>query len=71
MKGILDKQSRVERLRAIKERIDKGEKFSAFDIAVWYDVSINVAYRDIKTLKEGGYIPKDWEFARRGDNGQV
>jgi len=63
--GLLDKQSRVERLREIKARIDRGEKFSAFDIAVWYDVSINVAYRDIKALKEEGYIPQDWEFARK------
>jgi predicted DNA-binding transcriptional regulator YafY len=61
--GILDKTSRVERLRDIKKRIDRKEKFTAFDIAVWYDVSINVAYRDIKTLKDGGYIPSDWTFA--------
>lgn len=63
--GLLDKKSRVERLREIVARVEKGERFSAFDIAVWYDVSINVAYRDVKALKEGGYIPKDWEFARK------
>jgi len=63
--GILDKLSRVERLRDIKKRIERGEKFTAFDVAVWYDVSINVAYRDIKTLKDEGYIPTEWTFARK------
>ena len=63
--GLLDKVSRVERLREIVDRIKRGEKFTAFDLAVWYDVSINVAYRDIKTLKLEGYIPSDWEFARK------
>jgi len=64
-KGLLDKQSRVERLRDIVGRIKRGEKFSAFDLAVWYDISINVAYRDIKALKDEGYIPSDWEFTRK------
>ena len=64
-KGLLDKQSRVERLREIVTRVKKGEKFSAFDLAVIYDISINVAYRDIKSLKEEGYIPLDWQFTRK------
>lgn len=63
--GLLDKMSRVERLRDIVARIQREEKFSAFDIAVWYDVSINVAYRDIKALKDEGYISSDWVFAPR------
>jgi len=63
--GLLDKVSRVERLREIVARIKRGEKFTAFDLAVWYDVSINVAYRDIKALKDEGYISSDWEFARK------
>jgi len=64
-KGLLDKQSRVERLRDIVNRVKRGEKFSAFDLAVWYDISINVAYRDIKALKDEGYISSDWEFTRK------
>lgn len=64
-RGLLEKKSRVERLREIVDRVKKGEKFSAFDLAVWYDVSINVAYRDIKALRDEGYIPKDWEFTRK------
>jgi len=63
--GLLDKQSRVERLRSIVERIKKGENLSAFDLAVIYDTSINVVYRDIKALKGEGYIPVDWQFARK------
>lgn len=63
--GLLDKMSRVERLREIVARIKRKERFTAFDLAVWYNVSINVAYRDIKTLKDEGYISKDWEFARK------
>jgi len=62
---LLDKMSRVERLRDIVARVKRGEEFSAFDIAVWYDVSINVAYRDIKALKDERYIPKDWTFKRK------
>ena len=61
-KGLLDKQSRVERLRSIVERIKKGESLSAFDLAVIYDTSINVVYRDIKALRDEGYIPIDWHF---------
>lgn len=63
--GLLDKMSRVERLREIVDRIKREEKFTAFDLAVWYDVSINVVYRDIKTLKDEGYVPSDWEFAKK------
>ncbi len=62
---ILERKSRVERLRELKERIQKGEQFSAFDLAVEYSISVNVVYRDIKTLKTNGYIKDEWEFARK------
>ena len=64
-KRLLDTISRPERARSVAERIKKGESLSAFDLAVIYDTSINVVYRDIKRLKEDGDIPKDWQFARR------
>ena len=65
MKSILDEKSRVERLREIVAMVARGEKFSAFDLAVKYLVSVNVVYRDVNTLKSEGLIPKDFEFARR------
>lgn len=65
MKSILDEKSRVERLREIVDAIKAGEKFSAFSLAVRYDISINVVYRDIKTLKDEKLIPEDFEFARK------
>lgn len=65
MSSILDVKSRVERLREIVDAIKNKEKFSAFDLAVRYNISINVVYRDIKTLREKGLIPKDFEFARK------
>ena len=43
--------------------MEKGEKFSAFDLAVRYCISINVVYRDIKTLRDERLIPEDFEFA--------
>jgi len=64
-KGLLDKQSRVERLREIVERVKRGENFSAFDLAVIHDVSINVVYRDIKALRDEVLIPADWQFTRK------
>jgi len=64
-KGLLEKQSRPERLREIVGAIKMGKTFSAFDLAVIYDVSINVVYRDIAALKAEGYIPADWEFSRK------
>jgi len=65
LKSILDEKSRVERLREIVDAIKAGEKFSAFSLAVRYDISINVVYRDIKTLKDEKLIPEDFEFARK------
>ena len=62
---LLSQKSRVERLREIVGMIKKGEKFSAFDLAVKYCISINVIYRDLGTLKSEGLIPKDFEFARK------
>ena len=46
---LLDQLSRVERLREIVDAVKKGVRFSAFSLAVKYDISINVVYRDIKT----------------------
>lgn len=67
---ILKRKSRVERLREIVHAIkDEKKQFSAFDLAVQYDVSINVIYRDIKTLKTEGYIPEDWVFAKKERGG--
>jgi predicted DNA-binding transcriptional regulator YafY len=63
--SILDKVSRAERLRELVVRINKGEKVSAFDLAVQYDKSINVIYRDVQELKELGAIPNDFEFTKK------
>ena len=62
---LLDQKSRVERLREIVDAVKKGVKFSAFSLAVKYDISINVVYRDIKALKAEKLIPKDFVFARK------
>jgi len=64
-KSILDAVSRVERLREIVDAVKQGKKFSAFDLAVKHNISINVVYRDIKTLKDEKLIPVDFEFARK------
>ena len=64
--SILDRKGRTERLREIVKRVQDGKRFSAFDLAVEYDISINVVYRDIKTLRDEGLIPKDFMFARKG-----
>ena len=64
-KSILDTVSRVERLREIVDAVKQGKQFSAFDLAVKYNVSINVVYRDIKTLHDGKLIPIDFEFKRK------
>lgn len=63
--SLLDTKSRVERLREIVKKVKKKESLNAFGLAVEYDVSINVIYRDIKALKAEGLIPKDFEFARK------
>jgi len=62
---LLDQLSRVERLREIVAMVKKGARFSAFSLAVRYDISINVVYRDIKELKAEKLIPEDFEFARK------
>ena len=61
--SLLTQKSRVERLREIVAMVKKGEKFSAFGLAVKYDISINVVYRDIKALREEKLIPEDFVFA--------
>ena len=66
---LLKRKSRVERLREIRKKVKKGEAFSAFDLAVEYDISVNVVYRDIKTLKDGGYISDEWVFAKKERGG--
>ena len=63
--SILEQKSRVERLREIVAAVKRGDKFSAFDVAVRYNISINVVYRDIAALRAEGLIPKDFEFARK------
>lgn len=61
----LDKISRQERLKEIIQGVKEKKGFSAFDLAVRFDVSLNVIYRDISALREEGYIPKDWKFSER------
>lgn len=65
MPSLLDQKSRVERLREIVKAIERGKKFSAFDLAVKYNISINVVYRDIKALRDEKLIPGDFEFVRK------
>lgn len=65
MPSLLDQKSRVERLREIVKAIKQGKKFSAFDLAVKYNISINVVYRDIKALRDEKLIPESFEFARK------
>ena len=60
---LLTQKSRVERLREIVAMVKKGEKFSAFDLAVKYCISINVVYRDVKALRGENLLPKDFAFA--------
>jgi len=64
--SILDRKGRTERLREIVKRVKDGETFSAFDLAVEYDISINVVYRDIQALREEGLIPENFGLARKG-----
>ena len=64
--GLLDQLSRVERLREIVNAVKRGERFSAFGLAVKYDVSINVIYRDIKALRDEKLIPEDFVFTKKG-----
>lgn len=62
---VLDKFSRQERLKRIIQDAKEGKAFSAFDLAVQFDVSLNVIYRDISALREEGYISREWKFAKR------
>ncbi len=62
---LLDKKSRIERLRDIVKKVEGKEKFSAFDLAVAFNISINVIYRDVKTLKDERLIPKGFKFAKK------
>ena len=65
MSSILERKTHVERMREIKAMVEKGEKFSAFDLAVAYYVSINAIYRDVRVLKGEGLIPLSFAFTRR------
>ena len=67
--SLLTQKSRVERLREIVAMVKKGERFSAFDLAVRYCISINVVYRDIKALRDEGLIPEDFAFAPKKRGG--
>jgi len=62
---LLEQKGRSERLKEVYAMIVRKEAFSAFALAVKYDISINVVYRDIKTLRDEGLIPKDFVFARK------
>lgn len=70
MTGILDTKSRVERLREVVDFVKRKVEFSAFDLAVKYDISINVVYRDIAALKKEKLIPEGFEFAKK-ERGQA
>ena len=61
----LDRLSRQERLKKIIQDVKNSKGFSAFDLAVEFDVSLNVIYRDLSALRDEGYIPKDWKFSKR------
>lgn len=61
----LDRLSRQERLKQVIKDVKDGKDFSAFDLAVRFDVSLNVIYRDISALRDEGYIPVSWKFIRR------
>lgn len=65
MPTILDQQYRGDRLRDIVKMVKRSERFSAFDLAVRFGVSLGVVYRDIKTLRKEGLLPKDWGFSRK------
>lgn len=67
--NILDRKSRVERLREISAGIREGKEYSAFDLAVLYAISVNVVYRDIKTLRDEGLIPAGWVFTHKERGG--
>ena len=66
MSKLLERKGRSERLREMVRRIQVSETFSAFDLAVEYDISINVVYRDVRTLRDEGLIPADFVLARKG-----
>jgi len=68
---LLDRMGRSERLRDIVKRVKGGEAFSAFRLAVEYDVSINVVYRDIKALRDEGLVPRDFKLAKRSSERRV
>lgn len=61
----LDKISRQERLRKIINDVKSGDSFSAFDLAVLFNVSLNVIYRDVKILRNEKLIPDSWKFKKR------
>lgn len=65
MSSLLDRTHRIERLREIVRMVRDKEKFSAFELAVKFDISINVIYRDIKALRDEKLIPRSFKFARK------
>lgn len=65
MESKLAQLSRVERLRAIVAAAKAKERVTAFDLAVRYNVSPNVIYRDIKELREAEMLPKKWGLEKK------
>jgi len=66
---LLEQISRPERLREIVRMVRDKEAFAAFDLAVKFDISINVIYRDLKALRSEKLIPKSFKFARKVRSG--
>ena len=67
MSKLLERKSRVERLREIVKMVEDGKRFSAFDLAVSFDVSLNVVYRDIKALRDESLLPTSFAFTHKGE----
>lgn len=60
----LSRLSRIERLRDIVEKVGRGEKFTAFELAAKYNISLNTVYRDLKQLKDAKLISADFKMER-------
>ena len=65
MQEKLAQPSRVERLRAIIEMAREKREVTAFDLAVQFNVSPNVIYRDIKELRDAKQVPSDWQLVKK------
>lgn len=65
MKDKLSQKSRVERLRDIINLATASEKVTAFDLAVRFNVSPNVIYKDVKELRDSELIPSTWQLEKK------